>query len=278
MTRRLRVPCTYQGGKQRVAGQIVEVLLEAASSPSTKFYDLCCGSGAISVELVNRGIDPSRIVMVDLSSWGVFWSAIGSGKFDLGVFERILEEIPEDNREIKRHMSELSDRPVGKFEAEIYPVLQACAFGGKQIWRNDEKWENAFFRDFWQPTANSIRRSPANPMQPSASELGNRVRLIAEQMQGLEGIARDINCILETVVPEDAVVYVDPPYAGTTGYGFDLDLKSFVNDFQSHTRANLFVSEGSPLSGRATMLQFGGANGGISGKRVSKHEEWLSRF
>lgn len=31
MTKNLRVPCSYQGGKQRIAKQIVDELLEAAS-------------------------------------------------------------------------------------------------------------------------------------------------------------------------------------------------------------------------------------------------------
>ncbi len=52
MSCRMRVPCAYQGGKQRVAAQIVDHLLEAAPEPDARFYDLCCGSGAVSIELV----------------------------------------------------------------------------------------------------------------------------------------------------------------------------------------------------------------------------------
>ena len=57
----LKVPCSYQGGKQRIAPQIVDNLIEASNSSNSFFYDLCCGSGAISIELVNRGIDLSLI-------------------------------------------------------------------------------------------------------------------------------------------------------------------------------------------------------------------------
>ena len=63
----LRVPCIFQGGKQRVAAQISDVLIRAFPRPNSRFYDLCCGSGAISIELVNRGIDPARICMLDIS-------------------------------------------------------------------------------------------------------------------------------------------------------------------------------------------------------------------
>ena len=53
----LRVSCTYQGGKQRFASPIVDHLLTATTEPDSLFYDLCCGSGAISIELVNRGMN-----------------------------------------------------------------------------------------------------------------------------------------------------------------------------------------------------------------------------
>jgi len=69
---KLEIPCSYQGGKQRLAKQIVDIIFnENNIDNDTKFYDLCCGSGAISIELMNRGIKPDKINMVDLSPWGV---------------------------------------------------------------------------------------------------------------------------------------------------------------------------------------------------------------
>lgn len=278
MSSRMRVPCTYQGGKQRVASQIVDILLDAATGPDSRFYDLCCGSAAVSIELVNRGVDPSRISMLDLSSWGSFWSAVGSGTFNMDAFDQLLAELPRDKRDIKTHMSALSALPVRDHEVELYPVLQACSFGGKQIWRNGERWENAFFRDYWEPTATSIRRSPANPMQPSPAELRHRVDALVKGMRGVTCLNIDIMTVLSDPFPNNAVVYVDPPYQGATGYAFDFDMTSFVARFREVNRAPLFVSEGIPLTDDALMLTFGGAKGGISGMRKGKHQEWLSRF
>lgn len=274
----MRVPCTYQGGKQRVAGQIVDSLLEAAPGPDSRFYDLCCGSGAVSIELVNRGVDPSRITMLDLSSWGKFWSAIGSGAFNMDTFDQLLSDLPGDKRKIKAHMSALSALPMRDQEPELYLVLQACSFGGKQIWRNGESWANAFFRDYWEPTATSVRRSHANPMQPSPTELRRRVEVLVNGMAGVTCLTGDIMTVLDDPFPRDAVVYVDPPYQGTTGYGFGFDVTAFATRFREVSRAPLFVSEGTPLTDDAVMLTFGGANGGISGMRKGKHQEWLSRF
>lgn len=278
MSSLMRVPCSYQGGKQRVAAQIVDVLLEAAPKSNSRFYDLCCGSGAISIELVNRGIDPSQIFMLDISSWGTFWSAIGSGTFNMNVFDQFLSELPSDKRKFKAYMSSLSALPVLNHEAELYPLLQACSFGGKQIWRKVDRWANACFRDYWEPTENSIRRSPANPMQPSPVELRRRIDALANGMKGVVCLKMDVMTILDKHLPSNAVVYVDPPYQSTTGYGFDFDVISFAKRFKEINKTQLFISEGVPLNDDAFMLTFGGANGGISGSRKEKHQEWLSRF
>lgn len=278
MIGQMRVPCAYQGGKQRVAAQIVDLLLEANPGPTTRFYDLCCGSAAVSIELVKRGIDSSRICMLDISSWGVFWTAICSGTFDMDVFDQFLSELPSDKRDLKAHMLELAARPVGEHEAELYPVLQACSFGGKQIWLNGNRWANACFRDFWQPTATSVRRSPANPMQPSPIELRRRIGSLAQHMRGAKCLNMDIMEILNCPIPSSSVVYVDPPYQDTTGYAFGFDISAFIRKFREVSEAPLFVSEGAPLNSDAILLDFGGAKGGISGVRRGKHQEWINRF
>ena len=274
----LRVPCSYQGGKQRIASQIVDIILESLPSENTQFYDLCCGSGAISIELVNRGIDPKSISMLDISSWGTFWSAIGSNTFNMDIFDHLLAELPDSQKDFKKYLSELSEQPVDKNEAELYPILQACSFGGKQIYRKEKKWANACFRDYWEPTETSIRRSPANAMQPSPNELRRRVNAIVTKMSGVTCFNMDIMELLSTPLPKNSIVYIDPPYQNTTGYAYNFDLDLFIKRFREINNVPLFISEGTPLNEKAIMLNFGGANGGISGSRKNKHHEWLSRF
>lgn len=278
MNNQLRVPCAYQGGKQRVAVQLVDQLLDAAPSTNCRFYDLCCGSGAVSVELVNRGVDPSRIWMLDVSSWGCFWSAIGSGTFSMAIFDKYLAGLPKSKHEIQAHMSAVASLPIKEYEAELYPILQAGSFGGKQIWRRGDNWANACFRNYWEPTATSVRRSPANPIQPSPNELRRRVSALSERMLGVTCLNSDIMTLLEGRFPTDAVVYVDPPYQSTTGYAFGFDLTSFIERFRRLNSAPLFVSEAVPLNEASLLLTFGGAKGGISGVRKGKHQEWLCRF
>lgn len=273
----LRVPCCYQGGKQRIASLVVERILSEADSEAN-FYDLCCGSGAISIELLNQGVSPERITMLDSSSWGAFWKKIGSGAFDFLFFDELITRIPTDKKNIQPFMQELSLEPIDNHEAEIYIVLQANSFGGKQIWLENGKWKNAFFRSFWQPTPTSIRRSVANPMQPSPVELQKRVIDLSIAMKGVNVIKDDISSILDTKLYSKDVVYVDPPYKGSTGYGFGFDLRRFIDDFYSINDNFLFVSEGRKISEDAVLLPLNGANGGISGRRKNKHEEWLNLF
>src|SRR3546814_8464395 len=124
MIGQLRVPCAYQGGKQRVAAQIVDLLLGANPGPNTRFYDLCCGSTAVSIELVQRGIEPSRIFMLDISSWGVFWTAICSGTFDMDVFDQFRSALPSDKRNLQSHLLALAAIPIGEPEAGMYTEVQ----------------------------------------------------------------------------------------------------------------------------------------------------------
>src|SRR3546814_16210724 len=88
----------------------------------------------------------------------------------------------------------------------------------------------------------------------------------------------DIMAILNHPIPNDSVVYVDPPYQDTTGYAFGFDVTAFIRKFREVSEAPLFVSEGAPLNSDAILLDFGGAKGGISGVRKGKHQEWINRF
>lgn len=276
----LRVPCCYQGGKQRISSQIADKLLAVYPNDNerTHFYDLCCGSGAVTIELLNRGIKTDQITMLDASSWGTFWKAIGEGSFNLESFKNELDQIPEDKREVKAYMTKLSAKGPEENEQYIYPILQSCSFGGKQIWLNNGKWSNAFFRDYWEPTKNSVRKSPANPMQPSPDTLYRRVRELVYRCKGITCLKENIMDFASSKIHKQSVVYVDPPYQGTTSYGFDFDLNSFIGTFKETNNAPLFVSEGIPLSDHAEELVFGGAKGGISGNKPKKHREWLTRL
>lgn len=266
-------PTSYQGAKNRIAKQIVSLLL-AKASPISHFYDLCCGSGAVSVELLNQGIAPSRITMCDAGPWGLFWKEVGAGTFDLPLMRALVEKLPKDLSDIKSYMVALSRRLASTETTQTFLLLQASSFGSKPIWIEGDSWKNCSFRSYWMPTATSNRRSPVNPMMPLPASLLSRVEKLCVEGKGITGICGDVS-LVDPV--DDSVVYIDPPYQGTTPYGHTLDVVTLAKSIQQPC----YVSEGKPLSEKAVRLATEEARkkGGISGsKKIRPNEEWISLF
>lgn len=259
-------PVAYQGAKQRIAGPILDEIKPAADA---YFYDICCGSGAVSVELVNRGHDPKLIRMVDAGPWGVFWEMVGKGTFDIDRFAQYCADVPSNPAKIKAHLDKLASQPVGEDLAYVFLLLQGGAFGGKAIRIKDGKWNNCNFRNYWQPTATSKTRRPVNPMMPMPATILWRTRAICQWMKGIQGYHLDA---LNFFPGEPGVVYVDPPYQGTYGYGNDLNPVKYAKLIGR----DCFVSEGLKLGDRAVMISAGRSQGGIRGISRPLNEEWLS--
>lgn len=262
---------SYQGAKARIAPEIC-AYFDCSGCPL--FYDLCCGTGSVSIEMVNSGrYRPDQIVMVDSGPWGLLWNMIGSGGFDLALFrEHFLSRVPKNPAEIKGFLEQLAKEPS---DAYSFVVLQAGAFGGKAVRfdpRNLNRWAPCTFRDYWQPTATSNRRSPVNPMMPMPNTLLERVTALVEGMRGVTGMHARVEDIIPP--PDNALVYIDPPYEGTTGYGDTIDIPAYIG----RLRARCYVSEGRALSPTAVCISTGRSKGGISGERKKPNEEWLSTF
>ena len=267
----MRPPVTYQGGKVRLADQIVEII---GLPLRERFFDLCCGSGAVSVAAVNAGQKPSRITMVDFSPWGRFWKAIGDGAFDLDTFHALVARLPSDVRKIKAFITALYERPVGDDAVYVFLLLQAATVGGAAVWIEGRQWKKGGgFRDYWTPTATSSRRSPVNPMMPMPATIVERVTVLAERMRGVTGICADLASVVPTV--REGRAYIDPPYQGTTAYGHRLDVVAIARSL----RVPCWVSEGRALTDAAVCLSRGRVKGGITGNRKrAPNEEWLSPF
>ena len=283
----LEIPCSYQGGKQRLAKQIVDIFYKENNiNDDTKFFDLCCGSGAISLELINRGFNPNNITMIDNGCFGQFWQDIANGEFDLDIFKREIEKLP-NLENIQSYLKKLSDLPVDEDKMVYhYLLLQAGAFGSKQIWIENNKWKNNTFRSYWLPTETSNRRSPVNPMMPMPDTLYNRVESIVRQLSG--SIIASRESVFDAVYRIDEernkgnkniIIYIDPPYANTTGYKETFDIYSLEGQIWS--TSPIYISEGYKMQGASEsyLLSVGRTKGNISGEAKKKPtEEWLNRF
>jgi len=276
-------------GKQRLAKQIVDIFFdENKIDDSTQFYDICCGSGAISIELLNRGIKPHNIHMVDKSPWGLVWQMIGDGSFDLSVFKYFTETIPKDITKIKQYASNIISNPVNKSMLPYHFLfLQACAFGSTATWVENSKWCKAGgLRDYWLPTEASNRKSPVNPMMPMPDNLYRRVELLCNQAKGLYGYCMDVFDFVYDLDEEwdikknkNIVIYIDPPYQNTQQYGYSFNI--YELEGQIWNNAPIYISEGIQLqcAKKTYLLSKGRTKGNINGNSKKKPvEEWLNKF
>jgi hypothetical protein len=224
----------------------------------------------VSIAAVNAGVTPSQITMVDAGPWGLIWQSIGDGSFDLDRFRQVLQTVPKEPWLIQAHMENLARQPaIGTDNPYVFLLLQASSFGGKALWIKDGRWRNTSFRSYWLPTATSNRRSPVNPMMPMPPELLRRVEKAVATMRGVRGIHGDLGQLPRPIA--STVVYIDPPYKGTTAYGHEVDAM-----VQAKRLGGAWISEGQALSEKALLLSAGRAKGGISHERGAANEEWLS--
>lgn len=273
-------PCSYQGGKQRLANQIVDIIFEQNEiNEDTKFFDLCCGSGAITLELINRGVNPSNITMVDASMWGRLWQSIANNEFELDMFKNEIDKLPEIN-EINKYLKQINKNNIKK-DLDIYHFLlqQAGSFGSKYIDNIGDKWINATFRNYWTPTETSNRRSPVNPMMPMADTLFKRTKAIIDSIGGkINAIHSKIENI-EWHFDDNSIVYIDPPYKNTSGYNHNFNYEDFI--INNCAYVNIYVSEGYKIYNAedAVLLSKGRTKGNISGGVKKKPtEEWLNIY
>lgn len=267
----------YQGGKTKLADKIYNEVTSRCGKDVT-FVDVCCGGGSVSIEFINNGLHPENIYMFDAGAIGAFWQQVSEGTFDLDYFEYIIHKIPSDLENIKGFMEGLSKIEYGYVGDVVseYLLLQASAFGGKQIYDLGCKFSNTSFRSYWKPTETSSRRSPVNPMMPMPSTLLERVKKIVNEMQPIKAThtyAENID-FSKIKTDKELVVYIDPPYKGTTGYKDNIDLSLVVNNAKC-VGAKVFVSEYYNISEDFVILS-DTTKGGISGDRKGSMIEYLS--
>ena len=272
----LKSPCAYQGGKQRLAKDIVSEMLKYAND-TTVFYDLCCGSGAVFIELINQGIAPERIYAIDKGGFGYFWQSIADGTFNLDYFQGRIVGLPAIDQ-IQSYLRTLSEQPINRDTLVYdYLLLQAGAFGSKWIGIEDDKWTNNTFRSYWLPTETSNRRSPVNPMMPLPNTLYERVfnlyNVCKDRLRAEQGNIEDYIDQLNNT--DNCIVYIDPPYKSTTGFN-DIDIEQIVKDLNT----TVFVSEGYKLPNADEYIVFGERKkGNISGtKKKQDVSEILNIF
>lgn len=135
------------------------------------------------------------------------------------------------------------------------------------------------------PTDTSSRKSPVNPMMPMPNELFRRVEKINNKMRkcGIKAYKMDVLDMVDKILKEDTdtIVYIDPPYLGTTGYNNSFNVISLISTITENKNVKVYLSEGSKFENatKAKLLTSGRKKGNISGNVKKKPtEEWLNIF
>lgn len=152
-------------------------------------------------------------------------------------------------------------------------ALQALNFRHKAIGDVDGRWTNASYSKTFglgRPAADNFGAVP-----PQLHRLATKLCAA----QNLDRIRGRRGCALEVEPIPGSLLYLDPPYAGTTGYGPHDLTRDQVLEIAGRWRdagCRVAISEAEPIPGwRAIRLGDQGASQGLSGAGTGR-VEWLS--
>jgi len=267
------IPLTaYQGSKRRFAKDIVNILLQFYTH---QYYDLCCGTGSISMQLLSQGISPTRITMIDIGLWGMFWESISTNTFNIHDFLKYYENIPTNPKKVQEYIIHLSEEDPEIDTIYKFILLQACNFGGKAIRLHEGQWKNISIKPYWTPSKNSVRQYPSYTFTTSPPTILKRLKNILTHFIGIHAYQCDIHTLSYS---SQSCIYIDPGYKNSYGYRYSVNIDELV----SSTHAPIYVSEGYPLTSspyykNAYQISHARNEHIFNAKRTSlTQEEWLT--
>lgn len=242
-------PLTYQGGKRRQSKQILE-----------------------AIGIRSR---PKSIMLVDIGPFGRTWQAMA----DPSIRQRVASIIDGFANDPRGNWDRVRRSPIPEDLAEYsaaYLTLQLLNYKSKAVHIKNGRWITHGFNTttaYGRPA--SARFGMVSPQLPRLSrwvtELG--VKASGVELSAIHGDVLDVAGEIEA----GSIVYIDPPYHGTTGYGSGLDrvdLMRLIDTVASVVRI-VAVSEAEPLPGAAYHIRLVSRRRGMAGNIGA---EWLSIY
>jgi hypothetical protein len=267
-------PTGYKGGKRKLAGSIADRLIR---SQKPMIYDVCGGSGAVTLALIAAGYPVDQITYVEAGPWGLFFKEASYGGLNMGyIRELLLDEMPKDPKLVADWVEK--DVALREPGAEEFLILQAASYGSTPVWHDGDRWRrgdrsaNRAYkaRSYWEPGPTSKEKKPRGTIfRPD--KIINAVAEIDVRCRGLEvhwGDAFDAD------YKADAIIYLDPPYEGDTGYGYGID----VGVFLSQRICPVYLSEGVSKEDADLSDQLGIRRGSALTKGSKRKSEWLNFY
>lgn len=207
----------------------------------TRWADICCGSGALTLELLSRGTVqppaaylggkrayarhivqmlggwalPSSVVLCDAGPWGWWWRTVLVSGLGALIAEAVadLDARPEQAADLHRALAAKQQRdPVRRAAAFI--ALQASAARGKPVLPDGDAWRTPGYAHL---SDSSRARGFPERLRPLvlAERVLDVVRIDWPPVAVVHGDAAEVQAVGGRVV-------IDAPYLNTTGYGHDL--------------------------------------------------------
>ena len=212
--------------------------------------------------------------MVDAGPWGWFWRDVGSGQFDFAEFARLWGTMPSDAKLVARWVhDEIVPLPPTSVS---FIILQAASFGSTPVWWDGTKWRRGEgnrrykARSYWEPKPGSKETKPRGTIfRPE--DIPKRIESLLHRAHGVRGVAGRAE---DTVIDAD-VIYIDPPYGGTSGYGCDIAWRSIVSSASSP----VLVSEAVAFDDATEAVELVSRKGAsLNGKSKAVFNEWLNVY
>lgn len=240
------------GGKRRVAPEIARLVMK--ENPPA-FFDLCAGSGAVALGVIDAGFPAGMVTMIEAGPWGLVWKAVSQGSFAIDVLKRMFEhEMPEDPKAVAAWLKlDVALRPPSP---ETFLVLQAGSFGSVSVWWDGNRWRQANPehnrgynpRQYWEPGSDSKEKKPRGTIFNPGNIVAMMDR-ICTRCLGMKAVHGKIE-EADLSASAGTIFCMDPPYKGDSGYGVSVDVDAFI---RSAPRP-LWVLEGRPLEGATHQL------------------------
>ena len=119
-------------------------------------------------------------------------------------------------------------------------------------------------------------------MMPMPQTLLAQVKNVVEVMSPIKALCCDVenfnwDYYESTRTKDNVVIFIDPPYKGTTGYGFNLDYEEWYNNLNLPDNYSLWITD-YKTHGFENYSLLKTSKGGISGKTSKTREEILSKI
>lgn len=259
----LKPPVYYRGGKRRFAAEILRYL------PPVRPY------------LVN-----------DPGPWSEFWEVVSTSAIATVCRYLLAYHVSGTPRELFKRLSSWAVPPPGPERAARWLALQHYAYASRPVYRSGSEpdtWVTPGFCGASADRAAQRERALAAGNQ-DAHRWAKTSRTLLDVVRDLETLCGKIRFTVANLgarelvgsnqmIPEDAVVYIDPPYEGySAGYSHHLDrtdVLGLATELASVSRM-VVVSEAEPLplAGARHIQLSGPRGGGATSSRVKS--EWLT--